>query len=327
MIRIGLIINLMAGRDIRRLVAHASLTSATDKLLAARRILSGVTAVPGVGVLMVDDWEGIGRGLGEEHPELVELVAHEKTPPGPGQRTTGWVRSLEHAGARAILVVGGDGTQRNAAEADPKVPLLAVAGGTNNVACWLGEETVAGYAAAWWAACRLPLAATATQAKLLHVHPQRESEHVALIDVALVRQRVTGALAVWEARDVVALVLAVADPVRPGLSNLGGMMDPVSSMDDFGLVLTVEPGDESALAVASVLAPGLMGFFQVKSSGRVQFGESVAWAPEQGGTLALDGERTIVLAPRERVQVTLRRDGPWFLDPERIFAVGLRRGS
>ncbi len=318
MIRIALVINLMAGRDIRRLVAHASLTSATDKLLAARRILAGVAAVPGVGVLMVDDWEGIGRGLSQEYPAVVELVAQETAPPGPDQRTTAWVRSLEWAGAQVILLVGGDGTQRNAAEAVPKVPLLAVAGGTNNVACWVGDETVAGYSAARWAANRPPLADTATQAKLLHIQSEREPEQVALIDVALVRQRVTGALAVWNARDVVALALAVADPVRPGLSNLGGMIAPVSPEDDFGLVLAVESGEGRPAAVASVLAPGLMRSFQVKSVERMWFGQTVTWAPEQGGTLALDGERTIVLAPDEGVRLALRRDGPWFLDPDRI---------
>ena len=54
-IAIGLIINPMAGRDIRRLVAYASLQSQPEKAQAARRIAAGLAAVPGVALLVPED--------------------------------------------------------------------------------------------------------------------------------------------------------------------------------------------------------------------------------------------------------------------------------
>ncbi len=323
---IGLIVNPMAGRDIRRLVARASLASSTDKLQAASRIVAGVAQAGMVEVLVNDDWEGLGRALKAAYPEVVRLLPVDASDqPGFAGRTVSWVRAIEREGARLVVVVGGDGTQRNAAEAMPAIPILAVAGGTNNVACWLGEETVAGYAAARWAKAQVPLAESGMQAKLIHVHSEREKETLALIDVAFVRQRYTGALAVWDPDDVYRLLMAVADPVRPGLSNVGGMLAPVRPDEDAGLEVILSPTPKVEGSVQAVLAPGLMAIFMVEQVERIGLGQSIEWMASEGGSLALDGERTVVLAPLETARLEVRRDGPWFLQPGQILAhPGLR---
>lgn len=309
---VGLVINPMAGRDIRRLVAKASLRSAQDKVQAARRILAGILQVARTRVLMVDDWEGMARLLAEETSAL--RVIGSAAIPGFGQRTTEMVRTLEATGADVVVVVGGDGTQRNAAEAAPSVPILPVSGGTNNVACWTGDDTVAGFAAARYAAKKPAIADVSVRAKLIHVETA-DSRNLALVDVALVATPYTGALAVWQGEAVDALVLALADPTRPGLSNVGGMLTPVTSEEDRGLVLRLGGDGE---AVPAVLAPGLMEVIRVRDQHLLSLGEAVRWTRPEGGTLALDGERTVVLAPGEAATVTIRRDGPWFLRPERL---------
>lgn len=315
---IGLILNPMAGRDIRRLVARASLTSSTDKLQAARRVIAGVENAEAVKVFLIDDWEGMGRALQADCGEVVQLLPGDRdNRPGNPARTRVWSKALEDAGVSVLVIIGGDGTQRNAAECSPKIPILAVAGGTNNVACWLGDETVAGYAAAMWTKHQPALAETGHQAKLIHVKSERSAETLALIDVSLIRQRYTGALAVWEAREVMALLLAVADPARPGLSNVGGMVSKIAVDRDQGLFLSLNDGP-SAIRVKAVLAPGLMETFHIGHIQRVALGEPIFWQAQAGGTLALDGERTIVLAPGEQACLEIRRDGPWFLHPGRI---------
>ena len=316
--QVGLIVNPMAGRDIRRLVARASLTSSTDKMQAARRIVAGIVEASAA-VLMVDDWEGMGRILHSEYPKVIRLISGDgpERPGAPG-RTQAWTRALEAEGASVLMVVGGDGTQRNAAEAHPTIPLLAMAGGTNNVACWLGDETVAGYAAGMWATHKPPLSETGIRAKVIHVQSERDPETLALIDVAFTRQRYTGALAVWHADDVSALMMAVADPARPGLSNVGGMVSPVAPEEDEGLALTLTDSPKAAKTVRAVLAPGLIQSFSVAHAERVGLGRSVRWSSDAGGTLALDGERTVVLAPAETAVLEIRRDGPWFLHPGRV---------
>jgi hypothetical protein len=119
--------------------------------------------------------------------------------------------------------------------------------------------------------------------------------------------------------------MAVADPGRPGLSNVGGMVSPVHPYEDAGLAVTFNPDANAPSWVQAVLAPGLMAAFAIQSWQRFALHEPIAWRPSAGGSLALDGERTLVLAPDETVQLEVRRDGPWFLDPGRILhrALGL----
>ena len=312
---IGLIINPMAGRDIRRLVAYASLQSSPEKALTARRILAGIADVPDVEVLLPEDEHGffawIQSEVGGQLP--IRLVP---SPAGSDDATVLWVNMLVEAGAQALVVVGGDGTQRNVAQANPRVPVLPIAGGTNNVACYLGDQTAAGYAAAQYASLRLDPAEVGSRVKLCHVSLPNGHEELALIDVALTRQNYTGAMAIWDPDDVQALVLSVADAVRPGLSNVGGYATPVAPEDDFGVYLTM--GDEGP-KTSAVLAPGLMAPFVVAKARRVGFDEPVSLtAGPEGATLALDGERTVVLRPDESAQVRIRRDGPLVLDPARI---------
>ncbi|CAB1127910.1 Acetoin catabolism protein X [Candidatus Hydrogenisulfobacillus filiaventi] len=324
-IAVGVILNPMAGRDIRRVVSAASLASAADKVLTVRRILAGVQALPGTRVLMVDDDAGYGQLVARAFPEGFVTLLKDEDPDQwlSAQRTTAWARLLTAAGARVLVVVGGDGTQRNAAQAGVPVPLVPVAGGTNNVACWTGDQTVAGLAAARVAEGRLDPAEVGWRAKLLHVRTPSGVEEVALIDVALVRQPFTGALAVWHAGDVETLVLAVADPTRPGLSNIGGLVAPVGPEDEHGVWLDLDGPGQGRLRRDAVLAPGLLDTFWVRSHGTLPLdGERVlARRDGQGASVALDGERTVVLRPGEEARVRIRRDGPWIVDPARVMAV------
>lgn len=316
---IGLIINPMAGRDIRRLVAYASLQSGPEKALGAKRIMAGMAAVADVEVLLPDDRAGFFAWLKEETANTlpVRLVSR---PIGEEDSTTLWVRMLVDAGARVLVVVGGDGTQRNVAEAAPTVPVLPIAGGTNNVACYLGDQTAGGYAVARYLADGLDPREVGTRAKILRVGLPGGREALALIDVALTRQNYTGAMAIWDPGDVVALILTVADPVRPGLSNVGGFHHHLTQQEAGGLHIAMGPGGSE---IPAVLAPGLVANFPVASVDRVDFDQPILLrADRDGGTLSLDGERTVVLRPNEEAEVRIRRDGPFVLDPLRILATG-----
>ncbi|OLZ11746.1 NAD(+)/NADH kinase [Sulfobacillus thermosulfidooxidans] len=320
---IGLIINPMAGRDIRRLVAAASLQSAPEKMLVVRRLFSGMSGIPDTEVMMIDDYEGFGRYALHELNDLlpVKLIAGEKEPSN-GASTIDWAKRLEQAGARVIVSVGGDGTQRNIAQAHLRIPILPIAGGTNNVACWTGDQTAAGYACALYLARGDDPLDVGFQAKLIHVQLESGHEELALIDVALVRQAYTGALAVWHAEDVERLLLTVADPVRPGLSNVGGFLNPVFPGDDVALQVTLRGGPPGQATLA-VMAPGLMTPFYVQQAEPLALGQTVTWSRKEGGSLALDGERSVVLRPQEPVMLRVIRDGPFVLDPTKI----LRRPS
>lgn len=313
---IGLLINPMAGRDIRRVVAAASLQSSPEKLLTIRRILAGVAAMPGIRVAMLSDREGFAEYVASELSRDISIEVIDGPDDDGGALTTRGVRTLQEAGAEAIIVIGGDGTQRNAAEAFPAIPLLPIAGGTNNVACWGGDQTAAGYAAALYVTRHLDPLEAGWRSKVIHVRIGAR-EHLALIDVGLVRQPFTGALAVWREEDVEAVVLAVADPTRPGLSNVGGFVHPVGVEDDLGLSLDFTQTG-SGTSVPAVLVPGLMVTLGLARARPLALDEEVQWSRSHSRTLALDGERTVVLRAGDVAHITIRRDGPFVLDPRKI---------
>lgn len=315
----------MAGRDIRRLVAFASLQSTPEKLQVLRRILSGIAVFSDqIQVLMPRDYEGLSSIVQDEAHRLfglsVELIG-DRIGPSSADTTVKWAGQLTDAGADLLIAIGGDGTQRNVAQSHPAVPVLPVAGGTNNVACWVGDQTIAGFAAASYVMSPDQHRDKLFVSKVLHLTFETQSMHgedLALIDVALVRQTFTGALAVWNPEDVLGLWLGVANPIRPGLSNVGGHVSPVAAEDDAITWLqlgSAGPGQE----VYGALAPGMMAKFVVNRHERIPLNHQILIeAPKDGGSLALDGERTVVLPPGEIVTLEARRDGPRYLYPQRI---------
>ncbi len=312
----------MAGRDIRRLVAFASLQSTPEKLLVIRRLLSGLAVFRDeVQVLIPADYEGLSELVASEAKRQFGMkvsVVGELMSPSSADTTLAWTRQLEEAGVEVIIAIGGDGTQRNVAQARPQVPILPIAGGTNNVACWIGDQTAAGYAAGLYATERERYAGELRRAKVLHVHVKNQDD-LALIDVALVRQTFTGALAVWNPEDVVALAVTVADPTRPGLSNVAGYVEPLTPVEDAYVWLKLGAVQTGLGPHYGVLAPGLMTPFYVVDHRRMALNQPLKIEiPDAGGRLALDGERTIVVRPGDSAWLEARRDGPQYLQPERI---------
>ncbi len=304
---IGLVLNPRAGRDIRRLVARAGMVSGPDKMLQLRRIIAGTQALGAVPVYLVADEEGLAERVSADEPAAAVLPGRGRL--GEAEATAEAVHRLEGAGVDVLAVIGGDGTQRQVAKADPGVPVLPLAGGTNNVACWLGEDTVAGLALAHVVRDGPP---PLPRGKVLGVETESGQRDIAVVDVAWVAAPFVGALAVWDGGLVSRLVLGVADPLRPGLSNVGGHVDPVRATDDAVLELVL---GERGQVVPAVLAPGLLAALTVASHRRHPLERGVDGTLPEPFTVALDGERTLTCRPHERVRVTARRTGPRWLDP------------
>lgn len=132
----GIVANPASGRDIRRLVAQASVFPTAEKANMVQRLLAAF-AVAGVDRAMVStDLGGIsaavlralGRGGTWPHVDFLD----EDPLSGTAKDTSNAVRRMVEAGAGVIVVLGGDGTARVAAAACEDVPLLALSTGTNN---------------------------------------------------------------------------------------------------------------------------------------------------------------------------------------------------
>jgi predicted polyphosphate/ATP-dependent NAD kinase len=305
---VGVIANPASGRDIRRLVAGASVFGNADKAGMVFRLLSGLGATGVDRVLMMPATDGLSTTLHRHLRTADGLPVLEELPmqlDGSAQDSLDAVNAMRERGVRAIVVLGGDGTHRVVAKACGEIPLCAISTGTNNAFPELRETTVAG----------LAVGAVATErAGVL----RRESAltvggDIALVDVAVSRERFVGARAVWRPQDVSELFVTFASPSAVGLSAIAGALEPLARGGGRGLHVTLGEGR----TVTVPLAPGLVAPVEVASHRVIERGEEVEVAAGVG-TIALDGEREL---ERRGEATTVRLiDGPLTIDIDATLA-------
>ena len=326
---VGIIVNPTSGHDIRRLVARASVFPNAEKVMMLQRLLTALGATGVQRVVMAVDAGGIAAGLARavdaHHPArdphwpavdflqlpLVRGVAD----------SVGATEALVGLGARALAVLGGDGTDRAVASACRDVPIVAISTGTNNAFALVGEVTVVGLAGGLLAAGRLSVAEACRRNKILVVEHAARRE-VSLVDVAVTTSSGVGARAVWDPSAVTELFVAFAEPSAVGLSSIAALSRPVGRDEPVGLRLALSPG--ASRRVVAPIAPGLVREVGV---------ESVETLPPDErrrvrgavGVVAIDGERELEFRG-EAPTVTLSLRGPWSLDVSRAMAVAASRG-
>jgi predicted polyphosphate/ATP-dependent NAD kinase len=252
----------------------------------------------------------------------LELLAQPLT--GTALDTERAVAAFCEAGARAIVVLGGDGTHRVVARVCGAVPICALSTGTNNVFPELREATIAGLATGFVATGRAGPDALVREAALHVEHGDQQAGHsaddLALVDVASTAERFVGARALWRHGELRELVVSFADPGVVGLAGLAGLLRPLPRRG--GRALHVRLGGDTELDVA--LAPGLITRVGVAGFRELVPGERVELAP--GGSIALDGEREIELHDGARATVRLG-DGPLRIDVDAVMAHAASTGA
>jgi hypothetical protein len=119
-------------------------------------------------------------------------------------------------------------------------------------------------------------------------------------------------------------VLARAEPASVGLSPLGGLAEPCGAADDFGVELRCVGPGEGGRALLAPISPGVYRTALVASVRRLALGETLeARGP---GVIAFDGDRSLELAPGERVELAVLRDGPFVIDVAKTLALAAARG-
>ena len=306
---VGLVVNPASGKDIRRLVASASVFDNGEKVNIARRAALGALAAGADRFVYLADSHGLAAAAlaGLDDAARVEALPSPCT--ASALDTVRAAEGLWALGAGCVITLGGDGTNRAFARGWPDAPLVAVSTGTNNVFTQMIEGTVAGAAAGLIACGVVRLGDASRQAKMVHIEIDDEPGDLALIDAVLLDEAFVGARAIWNPARVRTLVLARAEPAVVGMSAIGGMLDPVPGDADAGLVVEAGPGCRT---VTAPIAPGLYAAVQVRSARRIGLGEVVE--VHGPGVLALDGERERRLKPGQGARFTVRRDGPMVVD-------------
>jgi len=318
---VGIIANPASGKDIRRLVGHASVFDNNEKVLVVRRLLLALDAAGVRDVLAMRDYyqivaraaDGLALGLTIDHVD--GLATREED-------TTTAAAALEAAGVAVIVTLGGDGTNRAAALGARATPFVPVSTGTNNVFPTMVEGGVAGLAAAALATGLVAAAEVATPSKSLRLALPAGDETLALIDIAVLTPGFVGARAIWEPQRLRRILLTRASPASVGLAGLGGLLCAVTPAEDCGLDITLGGGEGPLLDAP--LAPGLFAPVQVSGHRSLALGEAVTLAGPC--LLALDGERGVEVSEGEAVTVTLLRDGPPVVDINLTLTLAAQRG-
>ena len=314
---VGVIANPASGRDIRRLVAGASVFGNADKAGMVLRLLAGLGATGVERVLMMPAADGLSVTLERQlraRDGTQRLPALEVLPMTLTGTADDSVAATERMCARAvaaIVVLGGDGTHRVVAQTCGDVPLCALSTGTNNVFPQMRESTVAGLATGLFATGRVGAETALKRNDALAVTVAGRVEH-ALVDVAVTPERFVGARALWRADDVSELFVTFADPGAIGLSAVAGLLRPHAH----GVHVTLAAPGAAQLTLQVPLAPGLIVPVGIAGSRTLQPHEEVALDPA-AGCLALDGERTLERTPADSVTVQLT-SGPLTIDVDAV---------
>jgi predicted polyphosphate/ATP-dependent NAD kinase len=329
---IGIVANPMSGRDIRRLVAQASVFPNAEKTNMALRLISAAGATGVERVLMSTDAMGVAGGVlraqGKRRAgsgrwpalEFVEIDALS----GTAEDTRALVRRMRERGAAVIVLLGGDGTIRAAAPVLGDTPVVPLSTGTNNAFPEMWEATVAGSAAALVATGVVGAGEATRRAKVLEVVSGDRLE-LALVDVCVSTEVHVGARALWHVGALRELYCAFAEPHAIGLSSVAAMVHPTPRDHPGGVAVRLAGDGPASRWVTAPIAPGVLARVGILDAGPLAVGErrrsSVAT-----GTVAVDGERELEFGPDRPVTVTLSAAGPRVVDIRSVMRAAAERG-
>jgi predicted polyphosphate/ATP-dependent NAD kinase len=312
---VGIIANPVSARDIRRVIANAASLQITDRANIVLRVLACLRA-SGVGqVIMMPENGGIrhhvrrgverSRNLGEhEFPDLAYL---DMTVTGTVDDTIRAADLMRQKEVAAIVVLGGDGTHRAVVSRSGEIPIAGISTGTNNAFPEHREPTITGLATGLAVTGRVPREIAYAPNKKLVVRVNDHAAEIALVDVALVTDRVVGARALWKAETFRELFVTFADPEVIGMSAIAGLIEPVKRSEPGGLHVLLAPPEEAELQLSVPIAPGYIRKVGIASWQRLKAGR--AYGPQiAAGSIALDGERELSFSERDRVQIALEEN-------------------
>ena len=331
---VGMIANPAASKDIRRLVAQGRVVPDWEKVNTLKRALLGLQAV-GVDrvVAMPDSSHLVARARDDANLSL-ELESLDMPALYTEGDTVRAAQMMEEMGVGCVITLGGDGTNRAVAKGSSAIPIVAVSTGTNNVFPTMIEGTLAGLAAGLVVQGELDLSWVTVVSKMLEIYIDGQYQDMALVDVALSRERFVATRAIWDMSTIYEVFLTRAEPSSIGLSSIGGRLQPLSLEEEGGLYyrLANSDGAESAsrnpdnsIKVLAPIAPGMISTVPISDWRLLVEGERVPVEP-RFCTIALDGERSISVTPEHKVEIGISRTGPPVVQVELVLETAAKLG-
>lgn len=327
---VGIIANPAAGKDVRRLVSHASPTSDAAKIGVVRRAVLGAIAGGAARVLVAPDRHNLSaRAIADLDANevgscVIEFI--DEAVYGFRGDTTTIAGRFAKEGVDALIVLGGDGTNRDVAKGWLDAPLVSISTGTNNVFPRQLDATLAGLGAGLVASGVVALDDASYRAKYVHVRFDDGSpDDLALVDLALVEANFVGSRAVWDPSILRTLIACIAEPASVGLSSLAGVLRPVGRRMPGAVHVEIAHSRTGAIGeVRALLAPGVMSAVAYSRCDVLANGDEVRL--HGPAMLAFDGERDRELNVDATATATVHADGPIVIDVEQAIVLAAQSG-
>lgn len=318
---VGLIVNPESGKDIRRIVGNAVAIDNQQKLNIVKRLMVSMAETGIDQIQVMPDVFGFGERAVDDLKNSSQVVKAVKMMDMPVHHapkdTVRAVSELRQAGADCIIVLGGDGTCRLAAGESGDVPLLPISSGTNNVVPDFIEGTVAGLAASFvaqHAGKDILKEELCWRHKLLSIWVDDVKVDHALVDAAVINTDYVGSKAVWDPDLIQQVFVTRADPANIGISSIIGMAQVVDPRSSEGAYL-ITHGSKHRLM--TTIVPGKLLPVSYDEIHTMQPEISYPIVADRPVTIALDGERQVVIYNQQKVEVKLHLEGPWLVDVQR----------
>ncbi len=316
---IGIIANPASGKDIRRLVSHATSVDNNEKVSIVQRI---ILAAQGCGVskfyFMPDTFQ-IGYKVIDNLKNSKELKADvsilDMKINASFQDTVDAAEIMEKLGVGCIVVLGGDGSSRAAAKVIKNTPLIGVSTGTNNVYPQMIEGTIVGMAAAATILGNCKLNDICRKDKRIEVFKNGKLLDIALIDLVISKNIFIGARAIWDIDDMVKIIVSRCHPASIGFSAVAGCKIIVKEEDDFGVGIDLT---NPTCKIVAPIAAGLMKEINIGNPEMMKINEEYEYVTEHRGVIALDGEREITFKQGEKFIFKITRNGPYHVEVRKV---------
>ena len=332
MAKVGIIANPVSARDIRRIVSHAGNLPINDRANIVLRILTGLASVGVEEVLVMPENGGIRTQLMRTIDQEAKLgswrfpkVTYLNMPVTcTSEDSAEAARQMREEGVGAIVVLGGDGTNRVVVSRCGNTPIAGVSTGTNNAFPELREPTITGLAVGLAVTDQVPPDYAFAFNKRLEVSVN-DTRDVALVDIAIVAERFVGARAIWKTENFRDLFVTFGRPDSIGMSSIVGLLAPLDRETPEGRRVRLLPLEKAKSCLAAPIAPGLI---EVVGIGAVEkLDPNTIYFPSVSvGSIALDGEREMTFSEVDDVAIRLQTDAFRTINVPDCMAYAVRRG-
>ncbi|QGU94614.1 ATP-NAD kinase [Clostridium bovifaecis] len=307
---IGIISNPGSGKDIRRLFSSSmNLMNSEKANIVERAILAAYEFGTKKFYIMPDSYrtgERVLKNIKGKKGIEVDLTTLNFRETGQPRDTEKAVEMMNELDISCLVVLGGDGTSRLVAKGNPKMPIIPIATGTNNVYPENLEGTNVGMAAAY-----IDQKGYSNEIvykdKRIDIFINGELKEVAVVEAIISSNPLIGSKAIWKTDEILEIVAILCRADTIGFSAIIGVQEKANQSDPFGFAAKVNKGSEK---IKLPISAGEIIVINTTKPTKIDLGKSYIYRAEQHGTLALDGERTITYKIGDEIEFKITREGP-----------------